>query len=107
MRLMVMAAERAPTMATIIQRICRQVGRPPPTRAASSAPTNAKGRAKMECSNLIISRTVCTRLLVIAIYAQLLNRQSAFRPRLEFFPVFVFWHSRRILFVDPDRLEAV
>src|SRR5256885_1900050 len=62
MRLMVMAAERAETMATTIQRIWRKEGQPCDVkRAASSAPVSAKGRAKMECSNLIISRTVRMR----------------------------------------------
>src|SRR5579872_2245381 len=59
-----MAAERAPTMATIIQAIWRQEGQAMPRayRAASSAPVRAKGSAKMECSNLIISSTVRKRL---------------------------------------------
>src|SRR5579859_1226107 len=62
MRLMVMAAERAETMATTIQRIWRKVGQPCEVkRAARSAPVRAKGKAKMECSNLIISRTVRMR----------------------------------------------
>src|SRR5256885_12939355 len=62
MRLMVMAAERAETMATTIQRIWRHEGQPcEVNRAASSAPVSAKGSAKMECSNLIISRTVPMR----------------------------------------------
>src|SRR5712664_2610953 len=62
MRLMVMAAERAETMATTIQRTWRREGQPCDVkRAASSAPVSAKGSAKMECSNLIISRTVRMR----------------------------------------------
>src|SRR5258706_13081653 len=62
MRLMVIAAERAETMATTIQRIWRHVGQPCEVkRAARRAPVSAKGRAKMECSNLIISRTVRMR----------------------------------------------
>src|SRR5579864_4992677 len=64
MRFTVMAAERAPTMATMIQAIWRQEGQAMPRayRAASSAPVRAKGSAKMECSNLIISSTVRKRL---------------------------------------------
>jgi hypothetical protein len=54
-RLNPMAAERAPTMATAIQKIVRHAGSP---RAASSAPVNAKGNAKIVCSNLIISRMI-------------------------------------------------
>ena len=50
-----MAADRAPNMATVIQKTVRQDGRPP---AASSAPVNANGSAKMVCSNLIISRMI-------------------------------------------------
>ena len=55
MRLKVMAALRAPTMATISQKTCRQAGQP---RAASIAPVSANGSAKTECSNLIISSVV-------------------------------------------------
>ena len=65
-RFMVMAAERAPTMATMIQRSWRHVGNAPAERAASSAPTSAKGSAKTECSNLIISSTMRMRFLVIS-----------------------------------------
>src|SRR5256885_6763822 len=62
MRLTVMAAERAETMATTIQRTWRREGQPCDVkRAASSAPVSANGSAKMECSNLIISRTVRMR----------------------------------------------
>src|SRR5580658_4585744 len=62
MRLMVIAAVRAATMATTIQRIWRRVGQPwVVARAASRAATKAKGSANTECSNLIISRTVRTR----------------------------------------------
>ena len=55
MRLKVIAALRAPTMATISQSTCRQVGQP---RTASMAPVSANGRAKIECSNFIISSVV-------------------------------------------------
>src|ERR1700674_372184 len=62
MRFMVMAAERAATMAMTIHKIWRNVGQPEgvlcATRAASSAPVSAKGSAKIECSNLIISSTM-------------------------------------------------
>src|SRR6185437_194591 len=61
MRLIVMAAERAPTMATMIQKICSHVGQCPASRAARRAPTRANGRAKTECSILIISKTVSMR----------------------------------------------
>ena len=54
-RLNVIAALRAPTMATISQKSCRSVGQP---RTASNAPVRAKGRAQTECSNLIISSVV-------------------------------------------------
>ena len=54
-RLNPMAAERAPTMATVIQRIVLHGGTP---LAASSAPVKAKGKAKIVCSNLIISRMI-------------------------------------------------
>src|SRR5579883_3340176 len=63
MRLSVMAAERAATMATTIHRIWRHVGQPcTVARAASNAPVSAKGSANTECSNLIISRIVRMRL---------------------------------------------
>ena len=55
MRLNVIAALRAPTIATISQKTWRQVGQP---CTASIAPTKANGRAKIECSNLIISSVV-------------------------------------------------
>src|SRR5579859_4322367 len=67
MRLMVIAAERAETIATTIQRICGSVGQPCDVkRAARSAPVSAKGSAKIECSNLIISRIVRMRPAMIA-----------------------------------------
>src|SRR2546425_11043257 len=66
MRFTVMAAERAPIMATMMQRCCRSAGQEcAVTRAASSAPVSANGRANTECSNLIISRTVRMRLGLI------------------------------------------
>src|SRR5262245_64029384 len=65
MRLMVIAALRAATIATMIHTICFHDGQPCQTkRAASSAPVRAKGSANTECSNLIISRTVRMRLLM-------------------------------------------
>src|ERR1700691_4639603 len=54
-RLKAIAAERAETMATMIQASCRHSGKPP---AASMAPQSAKGSAKMECSHLIISSVI-------------------------------------------------
>src|SRR2546430_2209803 len=51
-RLKDIAADRAATIATTIQIIWCVVGTP---RAASMAPHNANGSAKMECSHLIIS----------------------------------------------------
>ena len=51
-RLNAIAAERAATMATIIQASERPLGTP---LAASIAPHSAKGSAKIECSHLIIS----------------------------------------------------
>src|SRR3954464_3531743 len=51
-RLNAIAAERAEIMATTIQSTWWIDGIP---FAASMAPQNAKGRAKMECSHLIIS----------------------------------------------------
>src|SRR5712692_10346577 len=77
---MVIAAERAPTMATTIQRICRGVGQPgepPAYRAASSAAVSANGSANSECSNFIISSTV--RVLLAAI----LGRKTKHRGRRE------------------------
>src|SRR5579859_422478 len=72
MRLIVIAAERADTIATMIQATWRSVGQLCEVkRAASNAPVSANGNANTECSNLIISRTVrmrpaialCLRLL--------------------------------------------
>jgi hypothetical protein len=54
-RLNAIAAERAETMATTIQAIGRHAGKPP---AASMAPQNANGSAKIECSHLIISSVI-------------------------------------------------
>src|SRR5262252_4995348 len=66
MRFMVMAAERAATIATTIHRTCRNVGQPClVARAANSAAVRANGKANTECSNLIISRTMRMRLLLI------------------------------------------
>src|SRR3977135_1207779 len=74
MRFIVIAAERAPTIATMIHKICRHDGQPAAAcqpgnapgiggwRAASRAPVSANGSAKTECSNLIISRIVRMRL---------------------------------------------
>src|SRR5690606_13435073 len=54
-RLKVIAAERAPNIATVIHTICCQVGSP---FAASTAPKNANGNANSVCSNLIIASVV-------------------------------------------------
>jgi hypothetical protein len=54
-RLKVMAALRAPTIAATIHPICRPDGRPP---LASTAPMKANGSAKIVCSNLIISSVI-------------------------------------------------
>jgi len=54
-RLKAMAAERAETMHKTIQPSFAAVGMPP---AASMAAQRANGRAKMECSHLIISSVV-------------------------------------------------
>src|ERR1039458_3639023 len=56
-RLKAMAALRAPTIAATIQSTFGASPETvkPPSRKASSAPVRAKGRAKTECSNLIMS----------------------------------------------------
>ena len=54
-RLNAIAHERAATIATTIQPSVRQRGSPP---AASSTAVSANGRAKIECSHLIISSVV-------------------------------------------------
>ncbi len=65
MRFMVMAADRAATIATTIHKIWRSEGHPcRVARAASNAPVNANGNANTECSNLIISSTVFIRLAI-------------------------------------------
>ena len=64
MRLKVMAAERAPTIARVIQTTfaiqkfapCAGI-----SRAASAAPKKANGRAKSVCSILIISKVIFNR----------------------------------------------
>src|SRR5579859_5185515 len=67
MRFIVIAADRAATIATTIHRIWRNVGQPfRVARAASSAPVSANGSANTECSNLIISSTVRMRPLLMA-----------------------------------------
>ncbi len=57
MRLKVMAAERAPTMATMIQASFTAALRASrlDSRTANKAPVKANGKANTECSNLIIS----------------------------------------------------
>src|SRR6266700_4622889 len=61
-RLKAIAAERAATIATIIHKSWCRLGMP---RAASIAPQRANGRAKTECSHLIIS-SVITALFGVA-----------------------------------------
>src|ERR1700733_5406183 len=56
-RLKAMAAERAATMQTTIQKTLPHAGQP---AAANIAPQRAKGRAKIEGSHLIISSVVPT-----------------------------------------------
>src|SRR6202012_1597005 len=56
-RLNAMAADRAVTMQTTIQKILLHDGHP---EAASIAPERANGRANIECSHLIISSVVPT-----------------------------------------------
>src|SRR5579859_3829610 len=80
---MVIAAERAETIATTIQRICLHEGQPCDVkRAASNAPVSAKGSAKTECSNLIISSTVRMRLAVIRREPDLPQRHREHREEL-------------------------
>jgi uncharacterized damage-inducible protein DinB len=55
MRLKDIAAERAPIIAIVIQKICQSVGKP---FAAKTAPKKANGSANKVCSNLIISSVV-------------------------------------------------
>src|SRR5229473_101872 len=65
MRFMVIAAERAATIATTIHKTWLSEGHPCRVeRAASNAPVSAKGKANTECSNLIISSTVLMRLAI-------------------------------------------
>ncbi len=67
MRLRVMAADRAATMAITIHKTCRNVGQLCwLARAASNAPVSANGKANTECSNLIISRIVRMRPAISA-----------------------------------------
>src|SRR5467141_3920587 len=80
MRFMVIAAERAATMATTIHKICCSDGQPlRVARAASKAPVSANGKANTECSNLIISSTVLMRLAISEVRAK--SRLRFFRRR--------------------------
>src|SRR5215472_2793896 len=84
MRLSVMAAERAATIATTIHKTCRSVGQPcAVARAASSAPVSAKGSANTECSNLIISSTVRMRPAIASVLR--LPARGAAGPAEHFF----------------------
>src|SRR6266478_2749609 len=88
MRFMVIAAERAATIAMTIHRICRSVGQPLApwcvARAASSAPVSANGSANTECSNLIISSTVRMRPVITKSCLGLFSRRLP-RPAVHFF----------------------
>src|ERR1035441_9219636 len=68
-RLNAMAAERAPIMATTIQASFPPIPADwyPPSRNPSSAPVSAKGRAKTECSNLIMSSVRRRRLESVSV----------------------------------------
>src|SRR6266478_2744966 len=71
MRFMVMAAERAATIATTIHKIWLSEGHPcRVARAASNAPVSANGSANTECSNLIISSTILMRLAISELCAK-------------------------------------
>jgi hypothetical protein len=77
-RLKAIAADRAEIIATTIQATCRHAGKPP---AASMAPQSAKGRAKIECSHLIIS-SVTQRFRKIPTHnCKAVRKWSAGRPR--------------------------
>src|SRR6202158_6001766 len=104
MRLMVIAAERAATMETTIQKVCQRVAQVCAVmRAAKSAPVNANGSAKTECSNLIISRIVRMRLKFIKLRVLCRNRWEPVHSSL-------VGHSRRSQQTagrrKPDRLEC-
>src|SRR5689334_4090253 len=73
MRLNAIAAERAPTIATTIQRICHADGSP---FAASTAPRNANGNAKSVCSILIISSVRRVFLITVDTVAQILPQRA-------------------------------
>src|SRR5271154_6170769 len=89
MRLTVMAADRAATMATTIQKTCCTEGQPCGgwcvARAASSAPVSANGSANTECSNLIISSTVRMRPCCIAASGIGFLRRQAAGPAIHLF----------------------
>src|SRR6185369_14054901 len=77
-RLKAIAAERAPTMATTIQRICDGEGNP---LAASTAPRNANGNAKSVCSILIISRVRRVFLITVDTVCQILPQRGTKRTK--------------------------
>ncbi len=89
MRFTVIAAERAATMATTIQKTCCTEGQPCGgwcvARAASSAPVSANGSANTECSNLIISSTVRMRPCCIALSGIGFFRRQAAGPAIHLF----------------------
>src|SRR6266852_8307928 len=88
MRFMVMAAERAATIATTIHKTWLSEGHPcRVARAASNAPVSANGNANTECSNLIISSTVLMRFAISDLRATLRLRLSCRlspRPAIHF-----------------------
>src|SRR6266481_7655124 len=77
-RLKAMAADRAETMQTTIQQSCNAEGQPP---AASMAAHRANGRAKIECSHLIISRVVP---MLVRSRTGYFNQKLSRRHRLRF-----------------------
>src|SRR5713226_5039587 len=80
MRFMVMAAERAATIATTIHKTWLSEGHPcRVARAASNAPVSANGNANTECSNLIISSTVLMRFSISQ--SRVISRLRFFRRR--------------------------
>src|SRR6185369_3489339 len=72
-RLNAIAAERAPTIATTIQRLCHAEGSP---LAASTAPRNANGNANSVCSILIISSVRRVFLITVDTFAQILPQRA-------------------------------
>src|SRR5215204_2603421 len=81
MRLNAIAAERAPTIAPTIQRICHGVGSP---RAARTAPRKANGNAKSVCSIFIISNVSRVFLSTVdTVYQILPKKHTSHKPLLD------------------------